>query len=160
MHVPNVASCQTDYHSWKMTTLLLCLLILKRKINSRFRSDYIREMHKKKNWLKKLNCFIFVFWIFYLTYILQLHVLDFCCMNFQTLLFVDGNLIVEGSNLFCHAALYKDWDIFFSANNCEQRQYEGRYKNNPKPKRHMFNLYRHLVHNSLFVIFHCAVLGK
>lgn len=160
LYLPNVASCKTDYHSWRWQLFCYVFVFWKGKLNSRFSIDYVREMQKKKSGWKKWKCFIFVFRIFYLTYILQLHFLNFWCINFQTLVFVDCNLIVEGSFLFCHATPYKDWDIFFWANNCEQRQYEGRNKTNPKPKMHILNLYRHLVHSSLFAIFHCAVLVK
>lgn len=146
-----------DFHSFMEEDNFFAISSYSEKENKLKIEKWLCKRDAEKMDLKKLKCFIFVFWIFYLTYSLQAHILNFWCINFQTLFFVDWNLIVEGSILFCPAALYKDWEFFSTGSNCEQRQYKGRKKTNPKPKRHMSNLHRHLVHSSLFAMFPCAV---
>lgn len=48
------------YHSWEMPTFLICLLILKRKLKSILRSDWVIDIQKNFWWGKKLKCFILI----------------------------------------------------------------------------------------------------
>lgn len=84
---------KVDSHSWKMTTLLLCLLILKRKTNSIFRSDYRREM-QKKIWLKKIE-------MFYLDILNFLPDLYFAASHFRFLVHKFSNSSVCGVQFNC-----------------------------------------------------------